>query len=78
MYEQIPPFTKLIEKGMSNDSVLIRNERECKIVSHKFQGYKKRKRKNASHGLTTLTSFANAYRVFPAAFAATSPGEMTW
>ena len=75
MYEQIPPFTKLIEKGMSNDSVLIGNERECKIVSHKFQGYKKTyKEKNASHGLTTLTSFANAYRDS----AATSSGEMPW
>ena len=36
------PFTKLIEKGMSNDSVLMRNERECKIMLHKFQRYKKR------------------------------------
>ena len=28
----MPPFTKLIEKGMFNDSVLMRNERECKIM----------------------------------------------
>ena len=56
----------------------MKNERECKIMLHKFQRYKNVQRKNASHGLTTLTSFANAYRDSAAAFAATSSGEMPW
>ena len=64
---------------MSNDSVLMRNERECKIMLHKFPEVQKNvQRKNEAHGLTTLTSFANAYRVSAAGFPVTSPGEMPW